>query len=156
MELIHEPNTAIAITFNTFNETNINPFVAVEFDVLHNPWDDIGGPHVGIDINSLRSSNSSVWDPYLNGRTMGAGISYDFISKNLCVSHTKFSENIDYRQELCYEVDLRDYLPEWATVGFSAATGSSSEFHAIHSWSFNATLRTLQQATRSTTMRRLL
>ncbi|CAD6268892.1 unnamed protein product [Miscanthus lutarioriparius] len=38
-------------------------------------------------------------------------------------------------------IDLRKYLPEYVTVGFSAATGSYAELHQILSWSFTSTLQ---------------
>ncbi|CAA3009254.1 L-type lectin-domain containing receptor kinase -like [Olea europaea subsp. europaea] len=36
-------------------------------------------------------------------------------------------------------VDLRNYLPEWVSVGFSAATGACFEKHNVRSWKFNST-----------------
>ena len=38
-----------------------------------------------------------------------------------------------------YTVDLMTVLPEWVSVGFSAATVVSIETHTILSWSFNST-----------------
>ena len=35
---------------------------------------------------------------------------------------------------------MKDVLPEWVSVGFSAATGAGTEFHTILSWSFSSTL----------------
>jgi serine/threonine protein kinase len=43
-------------------------------------------------------------------------------------------------QSVSYNVDLRDYLPEWVTFGFSAATGNASTMHSIQTWSFSSTL----------------
>ena len=40
---------------------------------------------------------------------------------------------------LLYIVDLTTVLPEWVSVGFSAAMGVSIETHAILSSSFNST-----------------
>jgi len=44
-------------------------------------------------------------------------------------------------QSLSRIVDLRNYLPEWVTFGFSAATGyNSSALHTIKSWDFISSL----------------
>lgn len=121
----------------TLNSTD-NPFVAVEFDTFHNAWDEDDGDHVGIDISSLRSSQHTRWYSSLDGRITEAGISYNSSSKNLCVYFTGITEGIIIPQVLCLEIDLRNHLPEWVVVGFSAATGMFSEFHTIHSWSCNS------------------
>ncbi|GKC91866.1 kinase RLK-Pelle-L-LEC family protein, partial [Tanacetum coccineum] len=43
---------------------------------------------------------------------------------------------------LSYQVDLRDVLPEWVTIGFSATTGASVERHILRSWEFSSSLIT--------------
>ncbi|KAF2320598.1 hypothetical protein GH714_028837 [Hevea brasiliensis] len=111
----------------TLNST-ANPFVAVEFDTYYNPWDDMDDDHVGIDINSLKSLKSVKWySSVMDGMVMDARISYNSSTKNLCVNFTGVSENIIVEQNLCCEVDLRRYLPEWVILGFSAATGAEEE-----------------------------
>ncbi|KAJ9159230.1 hypothetical protein P3X46_024750 [Hevea brasiliensis] len=125
-----------------------NPFVAVEFDTYYNPWDDMDDDHVGIDINSLRSLKSVKWhSSVMDGMVMDARISYNSSSKNLCVNFTGISENNIVEQNLCCEVDLRRYLPEWVILGFSAATGVCYEFHRIRSWSFDSSFQTHQNIT---------
>ncbi|KAE9447013.1 hypothetical protein C3L33_21089, partial [Rhododendron williamsianum] len=37
-------------------------------------------------------------------------------------------------------VDLRNYLPEWVTIGFSASTGSYFEKNTVKSWEFSSSL----------------
>ncbi|KAJ9159231.1 hypothetical protein P3X46_024751 [Hevea brasiliensis] len=131
----------------TLNST-ANPFVAVEFDTYYNPWDDMDDDHVGIDINSLKSLKSVKWySSVMDGMVMDARISYNSSSKNLCVNFTGVSENIIVEQNLCCEVDLRRYLPEWVILGFSAATGVCYEFHRIRSWSFDSNFQTHQNIT---------
>ncbi|KAF2320601.1 hypothetical protein GH714_028874 [Hevea brasiliensis] len=130
----------------TLNST-ANPFVAVEFDTYYNPWDDMDDDHVGIDINSLKSLKSVKWySSVMDGMVMDARISYNSSTKNLCVNFTGVSENIIVEQNLCCEVDLRRYLPEWVILGFSAATGVF-EFHRIRSWSFDSNFQTHQNIT---------
>ena len=52
-----------------------------------------------------------------------------------------FSDNPVFNgtPSLLYIVDLTTVLPEWVSVGFSAATGVSIDTHTILSWSFNST-----------------
>jgi hypothetical protein len=128
-----------------------NPFVAVEFDIYPNKlWDPPGrwpGLHLGIDINSLNSSATESWDgewantSITQGLTNEAQISYNSTSHNLSVLLTGRRNNTIVEQSLSYIVDLRDYLPERVTFGFSAATGSSPAMHNICTWNFSSTLK---------------
>jgi serine/threonine protein kinase len=74
------------------------------------------------------------------GLTNEARISYNSISHNLSVLLTGFINNTTVEQSLSYNVDLREYLPEWVTFGFSAATGSFPAMHNIRTWNFSSTL----------------
>ncbi|KAF2320617.1 hypothetical protein GH714_029074 [Hevea brasiliensis] len=124
----------------TLNSTD-NPFVAVEFDTYINIFDKEEAEHVGINVNSLVSSKSGrFFSNVMQGGMMNAQISYNSSSQNLCVYYTGVENSISYQRELCCEIDLREYLPEWVSFGFSAATGKYYEFHTIHSWSFIARL----------------
>ncbi|KAL6347652.1 hypothetical protein AAG906_026180 [Vitis piasezkii] len=102
--------------------TRKNRFVAVEFDTYRNDWDPSNIPE---------------------GQTNHASIKYTSGTKNLSVVLRTGRGNTSSIQSLYYIVDLRKYLPEFATVGISAATGRYFEIHGIHSWSFNSTLETL-------------
>ncbi|CAA2954619.1 L-type lectin-domain containing receptor kinase -like [Olea europaea subsp. europaea] len=117
-----------------------DPFVAVEFDTYQNVWDPYSS-HVGIDINSLISAtNASWWNNITEGKKNDAWISYNSTSKNLSVIFTGHMKNETQNGSLEYTVDLRNYLPEWVSVGFSAATGDRFEKHNVKSWEFNSTL----------------
>ncbi|KAL6283559.1 hypothetical protein ACE6H2_014488 [Prunus campanulata] len=88
------------------------PFVAVEFDIFQNTQPSIQDPpsdHVAIDINSLKSNITTTW----NG--------------------------VEIIRYLSYMVDLKQYLPDWVIVGFSAATGNDIAVHRIVSWNFTST-----------------
>ncbi|XP_050209139.1 L-type lectin-domain containing receptor kinase IX.1-like [Mercurialis annua] len=125
------------------NSTN-NPFVAVEFDTFYNnPFDFYNEDHVGIDVYSLLSSTSTRWySSVMDGRRMDAGISYNSDKQNLSVTFTGIKPgNVTVEQHLYHEIDLRKYLSEWVVFGFSASTGTKSEFHTIHSWSFSSILQ---------------
>ncbi|XP_054776503.1 L-type lectin-domain containing receptor kinase IX.1-like [Prosopis cineraria] len=121
-----------------FNSTD-HPFVAVEFDIYPNvDWDPMN-VHVGVDINSIESVSTVIWgdvyDSIMRGRTNEAFISYNSSTHNLSISFTGllFDNRIVQHHQI---VDLRKYLPEWVTFGFSAATGLSVAIHKINTWSF--------------------
>ncbi|KDP35963.1 hypothetical protein JCGZ_09935 [Jatropha curcas] len=123
------------------NNSIKSPPVAVEFDAYYNQRDNVDGDHVGIDMNSLKSSRSQKWyRRVMDRRIIDVRISYNSSSNNLCVYFAAVvSENIIVEQKLpifCNEIDLRIHLPEWVTIGFSAASGLPSVFDTIHSWSF--------------------
>ncbi|MED6131843.1 hypothetical protein PIB30_013572 [Stylosanthes scabra] len=125
---------------SAFNKT-ANQIVAVEFDSFMNEWDPSSN-HVGINVNSIRSVTNVSWNGNMkNGSVANAWISYNSTTKNLSVfltyaANPKFSGN----SSLSYVIDLREVLPEFVRIGFSAATGSWIEIHNILSWSFNSTL----------------
>jgi hypothetical protein len=136
----------LATTNHSLN-TTANHFVAVEFDIYSNEEWDPPGVHVGIDINSMKSvANVSWWSSWSNisitqGKTNEARISYNSTSHNLSVLLTGLRNNATVEQFLFYTKDLRDYLPEWVTFGFSAATGAASPaMHTILTWNFSSSL----------------
>ncbi|XP_028789541.1 L-type lectin-domain containing receptor kinase IX.1-like [Neltuma alba] len=119
-----------------------HPFVAVEFDIYPN-WGPTEGwdppyVHVGVDINSIRSNRSVRWLANITGgRSNQAFISYTASTRNLSVSFTGFDQfNNTVWQHLHQIVDLRKYLPQWVSFGFSAATGTSVAIHKVDTWSF--------------------
>ncbi|KAJ1276998.1 hypothetical protein BS78_05G260400 [Paspalum vaginatum] len=110
--------------------TNASAVVAVEFDAYLNPeFNDSSYSHVGIDINSVNSTavtdTTSQTKNLTSGYTMVATVRYENVSKLLAVelkiNSTSYAVNTT--------VDLRSYLPQQVAVGFSAATGTSSELH---------------------------
>ncbi|XP_059647955.1 L-type lectin-domain containing receptor kinase IX.1-like [Cornus florida] len=125
----------------TINATT--PFVAVEFDTFKNDWDPYNqtDSHVGINLSSLRSVNTSIWYGNITqGGENEASITYNSRSKTLSVSFTSIVNNAIVRQDnLSCIVDLSVILPEMVYFGFSASTGASFEKHAIKSWSFSST-----------------
>ncbi|XP_015932954.1 lectin alpha chain [Arachis duranensis] len=113
--------------------------VAVEFDTYPNR--DIGDPdftHIGIDINTLKSSAVGKWSVQ-SGAIATAYISYDSVSKILSVisSYPNAAP-----VTVTHAFDLDKTLPEWVRVGFSASTGLFSQKNDILSWSFRSTLTT--------------
>ncbi|XP_031272070.1 L-type lectin-domain containing receptor kinase IX.1-like isoform X1 [Pistacia vera] len=119
-----------------------NPFFAVEFDIYHNHYDPPSiREHVGIDINSLKSVKTVAWwSDVMGGRRNEAWINYNSSTKNLSVEFTGFRNGTIVKQHLDYKVDLRLYLPEFVTFGFSGATGNATATHTVNSWEFSSSL----------------
>ncbi|XP_010463405.1 PREDICTED: L-type lectin-domain containing receptor kinase IX.2-like [Camelina sativa] len=117
------------------------PLVHVEFDTFNNRgWDptDVGS-HVGININSLVSSNYTSWNASSHSQDIAhAKISYDSVTKNLSVAwayeHPKESSS------LSYIIDLAKVLPSEVMLGFIAAAGSNTEEHRLLSWELSSSL----------------
>lgn len=130
-----------------------NPFVAVEFDIYRNRWDP-PLEHAGIDINSMRSVANVTWLADIKeGRLNEAWIRYNASSLNLSVVFTGFNNvtSTTVNQHLSTIVDLRLYLPEFVTIGFSAATGNATAIHSISSWDFSSTLEAQQDNNKTNT-----
>ncbi|KAK6945845.1 Legume lectin domain [Dillenia turbinata] len=130
--------SGLGLTDDMLNDQTANHFVAVEFDTYSNDWDPYGD-HVGINVNSMESLNTEIWSSSISdGRKNKVDVSYNSTTKNLSVIFTGFDGSETFNQYLSYIIDLRLYLPENITFGFSAATGVLYEKNNIISWSFNS------------------
>ena len=130
---------------NEKNETNKSAvtFIAVEFDTFTNPEKkDPEGEHIGIDINSMISVKTVNWSSNIKeGKLNHVSISYTSSSHNLSVVLiTEVTDSTNTTQSLSYKVDLREYLPEYVTMGFSGSTGIYFQINKICSWNFSSTL----------------
>ncbi|RYQ92762.1 hypothetical protein Ahy_B09g098991 isoform A [Arachis hypogaea] len=114
-------------------------FIAPSFDTFvdhnSNKWDPYYR-HIGIDVNSIKSSAVTYWSRRDN-QVLNVLISYNPTTKTLTVVATYPDGQ---RFELSHVVDLRTVLPEWVRVGFSAASGQLYETHNLASWSFTSSL----------------
>ncbi|KAH0454295.1 hypothetical protein IEQ34_016219 [Dendrobium chrysotoxum] len=117
-------------------------FVAVEFDTFPNRWDPVKD-HVGIDVNSVESAVTAIWNSSIKDGSIGnAWVSYNASEKNLSVFLTFEKDPTFAGQSTLYHIiDLREVLPETVAFGFSAATGANAEAHNILSWDFSSTLK---------------
>ena len=146
------PDNSSGGFFGLFNKktafnTSLNQVVAVEFDSFANEWDpnfpQSDSPHIGIDINSIRSVATAPWplDIQPQGSIGKARISYQSSSKILSVSVAYPNSPVNLNATvLSYPVNLGAVLPEWVLFGFTASTGDLVETHDILSWSFNSFL----------------
>ena len=138
----------LGLPFNLTEFRNTTSFVAVEFDTFYDGfWEPShnlikpGGTHVGIDINSINSSATKPWYSNISaGIENQAWISYNSGSKILSVNFTDNRNNVTSVSSLNFTIDMREYLPEWVAVGFSASTGKNYESHTVQSWRFNSTV----------------
>ncbi|KAJ3694057.1 hypothetical protein LUZ60_009537 [Juncus effusus] len=119
-----------------------NHIVAVEIDTFSNVWDPqldaTEYDHIGININTVKSTEYTVVPKIESGRVMNASIYYNGTTKLL----TAFIYNDELMSNFGVNatIDLTSILPEVVAVGLSAGTGGASELHQILSWSFNSTL----------------
>ncbi|CAJ1936163.1 unnamed protein product [Sphenostylis stenocarpa] len=117
----------------------LNQFVAVEFDTFSNTWDPVD-THVGVNVNSMKSEIVENW----GSNTTASGGHYEctikYKSEDYCLNVSFTGSMLNEKrvtQYLLFHIDLRDYLPEWVTVGIAAATGDGFDEHTLLSWSFN-------------------
>ncbi|XP_019168940.1 PREDICTED: L-type lectin-domain containing receptor kinase IX.1-like [Ipomoea nil] len=112
-----------------------NPFVAVEFNIH-----DTEEMQVGIDVNSVVSIATVTWSPNIEeGKQGEAWIDYDPTSMNLSVVFSGVEGNKITYGNLSHILDLRKYLPERVTFGFSGATVNQAALQMINKWSFTST-----------------
>ncbi|KAL9378732.1 hypothetical protein Peur_030067 [Populus x canadensis] len=139
------PNSAGGF-LGLFNTTTMkspqSQIVSVEFDSYPNDgWDPKVG-HVGINNSSISSAVYTPWNAsFHSGDTAEAWITYNSPNRNLSVFWKyQTTSNPGENSSLSYIIDLSKFLPEWVTVGFSAATGSNVEQQRLLSWEFNSSL----------------
>lgn len=129
--------------FNTTtSDLSRNQIIAVEFDSFSNEEWDPPFQHVCINNNSTSSVTFGRWNAsFHSGDTAKPWITYNATTRNLTVSWSYETNPVSERNSsLSYGIDLMDVLPEWVTVGFSAATGVNVERHTVLSWEFNSSL----------------
>ncbi|KAK3226478.1 hypothetical protein Dsin_006340 [Dipteronia sinensis] len=119
-------------------------FVAVEFDTLMDvEFKDINGNHVGLDLNSMVSSQVGDLDAInidlKSGDTVNSWIEYDALSRvfNISVSYSNLRPK---EPTLSYSLDLDQYVNDFMYVGFSGSTQGSTEIHNIEWWSFSSSI----------------
>ncbi|KAJ1385948.1 Legume lectin, alpha chain, conserved site [Sesbania bispinosa] len=132
---------------DTALNTSLNQVVAVEFDTHTNDeWDPNPGtiyPHIGIDVNSIKSVTTTGWHirDVPVGSVASVQINYDSISKTLSAGLSypnSTAKTMD--STLSHVIDLSGVLPEWVRVGFSGTTGFAVETNNVLSWSFTSSL----------------
>ncbi|XP_047978652.1 agglutinin-2-like [Salvia hispanica] len=124
-------------SFGVFDQSGKNPLVfAVEFDIFINEDFDPNYRHVGIDIQSQVSSNTTAVDDAIVGQAVTATINYNAATNLISVCGSAGGKAF----EVSYVYDLSSFLPEQVQVGISGATGGLSAIHDLISWSFTSTM----------------
>ncbi|KAJ6943042.1 L-type lectin-domain containing receptor kinase IX.1-like [Populus alba x Populus x berolinensis] len=126
----------------TTSDSQQNHIVHIEFDSFANSGWDPPIQHVGINNNSVSSATYTYWNTSLHsGDTADVRITYNSTAKNLTVSWKyRATSTPQENTSLSYIIDLREVLPEWVTIGFTAATSNLIERHVLQSWDFSSTL----------------
>ncbi|KFK30832.1 hypothetical protein AALP_AA6G031500 [Arabis alpina] len=135
--------------FNFTNNGNEkNHVFAVELDTISNfEFSDPNNNHVGIDINSLKSVQSSHagwWDEkgqfnhltLMSHKPMQVWLDYDGPSHRIDVSMAPFRKSKPTKPLVSIVKDLSSVLLQDMFVGFSSATGSFLSEHFVLGWSF--------------------
>ncbi|PWA75405.1 Concanavalin A-like lectin/glucanase superfamily [Artemisia annua] len=150
------PLNSVAGFLGLFNSTTSDnpsqgPIISVEFDSFSNQEWDPPGEHVGINRNSLSSVTYAAWNASLhNKETANAWVSYNATTKNLSVFWTyERNPNFQGNSSLSYQVDLKEVLPSWVTIGITASTGQFMEKHTLQYWEFNSSLNVNESKTSS-------
>ncbi|KAI3887568.1 hypothetical protein MKW92_022682 [Papaver armeniacum] len=135
----------------TSNGNSANHVFAVELDIIYNvEFDDVPGPHVGIDINNLKSVNSTAPAYFINGEYKK--LNYDGIDKQVRVTLAPINVSKPNVPLLVYSKDLSTIFLDSMYVGFSASTQTVQTSHYILGWSFqiNGKARALNLSSLST------
>ncbi|KAG1355336.1 L-type lectin-domain containing receptor kinase IV.2 [Cocos nucifera] len=136
--------------FNANNSDSSNQIVAIEFDTNMNPeFGDIDNNHVGIDVSSPRSINSSHAAYFTNdngagfknlslvsGKPIQAWIEYSHMDGLLNVTLAPIDIPKPVVPCLSSNVNLSSLISDDMYVGFSSSVGNFITCHYILGWSF--------------------
>ncbi|KAI5056113.1 hypothetical protein GOP47_0029634, partial [Adiantum capillus-veneris] len=137
---------------NSSKDQGAAQFVAIEFDTFKDSFDPDGN-HVGIDVNgsvnsslaiSLSPLNISLTDTSTSeGMYTNVWIEYD--GSNYILDVYLANQGPELLRKPTnpiisgYPINLRDHLPQYVYVGFSASLGTILESHCVLRWDFNST-----------------
>ncbi|VYS54776.1 unnamed protein product [Arabidopsis thaliana] len=142
------PSQYIGLFNITNNGNETNHVFAVELDtIVSTEFNDTNDNHVGIDINSLKSVQSSpagYWNEkgqfknltLISRKPMQVWVDYDGRTNKIDVTMAPFNEDKPTRPLVTTIRDLSSVLLQDMYVGFSSATGSVLSEHYILGWSF--------------------
>lgn len=114
--------------------------VGIEFDTrMDVEFSDVNGNHVGVDLNSLVSTQVGDLDDIdvdlKSGTLVNAWIEYDGTNRVLQV-FVSYSTVRPGSPVLSFPIDLGRFINDYMFVGFSGSTQGSTEVHSIEWWSF--------------------
>nr|AKV93679.1 clade VIII lectin receptor kinase [Nicotiana benthamiana] len=116
--------------------------MSVEFDTLMDvEFKDINGNHVGLDLNSMVSTQvgdlGSIGIDLKSGDIVNSWIEYSGSTAelNVFVSYSNIKPKEPF---LSVVLDIAEYVNDFMFVGFSGSTQGSTEIHSIEWWSFSS------------------
>ncbi|XP_004492166.1 L-type lectin-domain containing receptor kinase IV.1-like [Cicer arietinum] len=142
------PSQYLGLLNDTNNGNSSNHVFGVELDtIMSSEFGDINDNHVGIDINDLKSANSTFAGYYnsdgkfenltlFSGYPMQVWIEYDGEKKKIDVTLAPIKVDKPKQPLLSLKKDLSPILNSSMYVGFSSATGSVYTSHYVLGWSF--------------------
>ncbi|XP_073114698.1 L-type lectin-domain containing receptor kinase SIT2-like isoform X1 [Elaeis guineensis] len=144
------PNQHLGLFNTTDIGKPIDHIFAIELDIVKNvDFNDINDNHVGIDINSLTSMNSSPVAYFdgksgrfkslklISGDPMQVWIEYNGMDMQLDVTISPINVPKPDIPLVSSKVNLSSILFDDMYAGFSASTGSATACHYILGWSFS-------------------
>ncbi|PSS21427.1 Legume lectin domain protein [Actinidia chinensis var. chinensis] len=136
----------LGLTNATTDGNSTNLIVAVEFDTFKNGFDPDAN-HIGLDINSVRSVNTTPLTPLgielapaNDARFHNIWVQYDGVKKSIEVFIVRQAENEGATPPrpaapvLRSTLDLRGLVAEDSYFGFSASTGSDHQLNCVLRW----------------------
>ncbi|MQL71254.1 hypothetical protein Taro_003572 [Colocasia esculenta] len=146
---VDSPGQYLGLLSPTNDGNSSNHILAVEFDVLKNPqFYDIDDNHVGIDVNSIHSANSSIAGYFANrsrvfenltlasGDPVQAWIEFDSRTMQLNVTVSPFRTPKPEFPLLSATLNHSEVFLDSMYVGFSSATGRQPTTYYVLGWSF--------------------
>ncbi|XP_076938401.1 L-type lectin-domain containing receptor kinase S.4-like [Bidens hawaiensis] len=144
-----QPSQYLGLVNVTLNGKASNHLLAVEFDTVQDfEFRDISDNHVGVNINRMKSVNSTNAGFFIDGNStkqdlclhsgkkIQAWIDYDADKHQLDVTLSIYS-NKPSTPILSVPVDLSPTFQDYMYVGFSSSTGVLASSHYVYGWSFN-------------------
>uniref|UniRef100_A0A0D9VF37 non-specific serine/threonine protein kinase n=1 Tax=Leersia perrieri TaxID=77586 RepID=A0A0D9VF37_9ORYZ len=142
-------STYLGFLNTTSNGNDNNHIFAVELDTIQSPeFSDMNDNHVGIDINSLVSSNASDAGYYddntgefksltlISGKAMQVWVDYNDDATQIDVKLAPIGIKKPVKPLVSAKFNLSSVITDEAYVGFSASIGTMISQHYVLGWSF--------------------
>lgn len=146
---VQTPSQYLGLFTVNNNGKSSNHVFAVELDTIQNPdFHDINNNHVGIDINSLTSINSSAASYYddsssslqnltlISGQPMQVWVDYDGGKMKLDVTLAPMNMSKPSIPLVSIMNDLSAVMNGSMYIGFSSSNGPFRTYHYVLGWSF--------------------
>ncbi|KAI3889576.1 hypothetical protein MKX03_007520 [Papaver bracteatum] len=131
------PNQYLGLFNETSNGQSSNNVLAVEIDTVYNiEFDTVEGPHVGIDVNSLKSVNSTVPAYFVNGEHKQINVNSGDPVQKLTVTLAPLNTFKPDTPLLSLSKDLSTIFVDDMYIGFAASTQTVPTYHYVLGWSF--------------------